>query len=147
MSWLEREVGQEESEATQWGREKEPTALAQLAAALDREIVPAGTVVLTGHRWLAARPDGLLGGDGMVEVKCPYRARETSLATLATGPGFCLQQEEDGRLALNIDHDYYYQVPVVIHYIRSESFSIPFYFYLFPHKQKYWPGAGHASHH
>jgi hypothetical protein len=44
--------------------------------------------------FLAASPDGLVGRDGLVEVKCPLRCAEISVADLARqDSSFCLQVE------------------------------------------------------
>ncbi|MHB0764695.1 ERF family protein [Stutzerimonas sp. NM35] len=39
-----------------------------------------GLHVHADHDWLAASPDGLVGHDGLIEVKCPFRATYTSIA-------------------------------------------------------------------
>lgn len=53
------------------------------------------------HAWLGVSPDGMVGADGMVEIKCPMRARYTSvkekpeywaqiqLALACTGRAWC----------------------------------------------------------
>jgi hypothetical protein len=42
--------------------------------------------------FLAASPDGLVGRDGLVEVKCPLRCSEMSVAELTRqDTSFCLQ--------------------------------------------------------
>jgi len=42
--------------------------------------------------FLAASPDGLVGRDGLVEVKCPLRCAELSVAELTRqDSSFCLQ--------------------------------------------------------
>jgi hypothetical protein len=42
--------------------------------------------------FLAASPDGLVGRDGLVEVKCPLRCAEMSVAELTRQDNsFCLQ--------------------------------------------------------
>lgn len=67
--------------ATAWGNEHEDDALA--AYEVERAVmVHAGQefVIHPEYPWLAATPDGLVGEDGMVEAKCPYRAEYMSLA-------------------------------------------------------------------
>ena len=60
---------------------------------------------------LGASPDGLLTctccGDGLLEIKCPYSLRHTTLNS--AGKDFYLQHTPDG-LKLSTSHAYYYQV-------------------------------------
>jgi len=62
------------NEAMQWGTKKEPDALAAYEFLTNAEIervafVPHPKVSMSG-----ASPDGLVGADGLVEVKCPNTA-------------------------------------------------------------------------
>lgn len=52
-------------------------------------------------------PDGLVGDDLLVEVKCPYTVRNT-LVTGITVP--YLLKNDEGKLCLQPSHDYYYQI-------------------------------------
>lgn len=68
------------SDATDWGTEHEPDALLayeQYAGVLAHSAQQ--LVIHPAHDWLAVTPDGLVGADGMVELKCPYRARYQSI--------------------------------------------------------------------
>ena len=69
--------------AMQWGTDKEPDARAAYCFMRDVDVAEVGfidhpTIAMTG-----ASPDGLVGDDGMVEVKCPNTA--THLETLLGG--------------------------------------------------------------
>jgi putative phage-type endonuclease len=69
-----------ESAAMRWGQEKEAEALDVYAFERDAEITQVGfldhpTVPMSG-----ASPDGLVGDDGLVEIKCPLTA--THIETL-----------------------------------------------------------------
>ncbi len=60
--------------AMQWGKDTEPQARAAYAFYADVDVVEVGfvdhpTIPLTG-----ASPDGLVGADGLVELKCPNTA-------------------------------------------------------------------------
>ena len=69
------------NEATRWGQEHEPVALAEYEAAQGLMTHGGGELVIhPQHDFLAVTPDGLVGDDGMVEVKCPYRGSWRSLA-------------------------------------------------------------------
>ena len=47
-------------------------------------VEPCGLFVDTSKPFLAASPDGVVGQDAVVEVKCPLRCAETSLEWLST---------------------------------------------------------------
>lgn len=66
--------------AMQWGTDKEPDARAcyafeQGVEVVEEAFVPHPTIAMAG-----ASPDGLVGDDGLVEIKCPNTA--THIATL-----------------------------------------------------------------
>lgn len=69
--------------AMQWGTANEPEARQAYAFRQDVDVVEVGfidhpTIAMTG-----ASPDGLVGKDGLVEIKCPNTA--THIATLLSG--------------------------------------------------------------
>ena len=66
-----------------------------------------GIFVSSTAPYVGCSPDGLVGSDGIVEVKCPYTARNKKI-TPQTVP--YLSNNEDGKLTLDSGHDYYYQV-------------------------------------
>jgi putative phage-type endonuclease len=71
------------SAAMQWGTETEPLARAAYEFLRDAEVqlvgfVPHPTIAMSG-----ASPDGMIGEDGLVEIKCPNSA--THLDTLLGG--------------------------------------------------------------
>lgn len=59
--------------AMQWGTDTEPLARAIYQATLPGELFveETGFVKHPIIRWLGASPDGLVGKDGLVEIKCP----------------------------------------------------------------------------
>ena len=53
-----------------------------------------GLYVDTAKCWLAASPDGVVGGEAVVEVKCPLACEATRLDWLAHHDNtFCLQPD------------------------------------------------------
>ena len=67
--------------------------------------------------YLAASPDGTVGKDSLVEVKCPYVCRDNSIEDLARQDhSFCLEFDflED-KLRLKRNHNFYYQVQGQLH--------------------------------
>lgn len=69
--------------AMQWGTDMEPQARAAYAFLHDADVVEVGFVTHDDVPGLGASPDGLVGDDGMVEIKCPNTA--THIDTLLTG--------------------------------------------------------------
>ena len=72
----------------------------------------AGLVINPLYPHLGASPDGRIEcdccGQGILEIKCPYKYREYAPADI-TDPSFYLIKSIDG-LKLNPNHQYYYQV-------------------------------------
>lgn len=69
--------------AMKWGTEMEPEARSAYSFMLDKEVVPVGFVIHPTIEMAGASPDGLVGDDGLVEIKCPNTA--THIDTLLTG--------------------------------------------------------------
>lgn len=57
--------------AMQWGTDTEPQARAAYEFFSDLSVVEIGIVDHPGIEMSAASPDGLIGDDGMIEIKCP----------------------------------------------------------------------------
>lgn len=69
--------------AMQWGTETEPQARAAYAFLTDAVVVETGFVPHPSIADFGASPDGLVGDDGLVEIKCPSSA--THIETLLIG--------------------------------------------------------------
>ena len=92
--------------AVKYGHKHESVALNAYAENQGKSVVNAGLFVCKEYPFLAASPDGLVGTDCLVEVKCPYAAKEKPI-TSETVPYL---SEVSGKLDLDRNHDYYYQV-------------------------------------
>lgn len=83
---LERITGQKaesfSSAAMQWGTDQEPFARAAYEAARDVMVEEQGFAPHPTIEMAGASPDGLVGDDGLVEIKCPNTA--TMIETLLT---------------------------------------------------------------
>lgn len=82
MRRMVRDYHGEESEfkgniATEHGTKNEPNALADFAMQ-HGDYDECGFFVHPDFEWLGASPDGLVGDDGMVEIKCPYGLRHAT---------------------------------------------------------------------
>lgn len=60
------------NDACQWGTDNEPRAIRDYAKRTGNVVVAAGLLVHPTIPWMAGSPDGLVGTEGMIEVKCPY---------------------------------------------------------------------------
>jgi len=60
--------------AMQWGTDTEPQARAAYEFMHDAEVIEVGLVEHPTIAMTAASPDGLIGEDGMIEIKCPNTA-------------------------------------------------------------------------
>ncbi len=83
----ERLTGQREESYTngamQWGTEKEPQARASYEFLQNATVLECGFVDHHSIPMFGASPDGLIGDDGLVEIKCPNTA--THIEFLLTG--------------------------------------------------------------
>ncbi len=79
----------------------------KFAARKGFQVTKCGLFVSQKYPFLAATPDGLIGEDAVVEVKCPYTARD---GVIKPGKGFPFLSETDGELRLKATHGYYDQV-------------------------------------
>lgn len=71
------------NEAMRWGTETEPQARSAYAFMADVDVTEIGLVVHPTIDGSHASPDGLVGDDGLVEIKCPSTA--THIDTLLSG--------------------------------------------------------------
>lgn len=71
------------SDAMLWGVEQEPHARMAYEAATGRMVEQVGFLRHPGIEWVGGSPDGLIGEDGGIEIKCP--TTPTHMTTLLTG--------------------------------------------------------------
>lgn len=69
--------------AMQWGTATEPEARRAYEFFVDRDVIQVGFIDHPTIKDAGCSPDGLIGNDGMVELKCPTSA--THIETLLTG--------------------------------------------------------------
>lgn len=62
--------------ATVYGTNHEPMALLEYESRTGHIVQECGFFVHPIHEWLGASPDGLIGDDGLIEIKCPYGLRD-----------------------------------------------------------------------
>ena len=62
--------------ATNYGQQHEPLAVLDFMSDTGSNVDPAGFYVHPEHEWLGASPDGFVGDDALIEVKCPFSLRD-----------------------------------------------------------------------
>ena len=67
-----RAMGRTGSDATRWGTTHESDGVAAYAAHTGNAVQKAGLRVHPSCPWLAGAPDGIIGTEGLLEVKCPF---------------------------------------------------------------------------
>lgn len=75
------------SAAMQWGTETEPMARAAYEAKVGSLVIETGFVPHGSIPMAGASPDGLIGDDGLVEVKCPITATHIDTLLGQSVPG------------------------------------------------------------
>ncbi|CAM1154303.1 Uncharacterised protein r2_g4267 [Pycnogonum litorale] len=90
------------------GRQYESVALAKFSRTHNLEVKSVGLCISVDHPYLAATPDGFIGSDTTIEVKCPYSGRE--MAIDYRKKPFRFLAKNNNKVALRQDHAYYIQI-------------------------------------
>ncbi|KOB67839.1 hypothetical protein OBRU01_19204 [Operophtera brumata] len=103
------------------GVENENTALNQLSVQLNVDIQSCGLFIDPNIPYLGATPDGLIGEDKVVEVKCPISVFHSKSVKEAVQmkklPFYKLSQD---KLIVNKNHDWFFQVQGQLHITRRK---------------------------
>ncbi|XP_067850963.1 uncharacterized protein [Heptranchias perlo] len=107
--------------AMQWGIQHEPIAIKKYQKLKSEDtgrqisVRPCGLFIDPTRTWLAASPDGVVVDKetratlGLVEVKCPYKHRNHTIAQACNDRNFCLQRN-NGEFQLKKNHAYFTQI-------------------------------------
>lgn len=102
-----------------WGIENEDTARESYLMAMqdlhaDFSVSASGLIIHPELPWIGASPDGVVTCSchepGVLEIKCPFSAKDRTLRECVKDPRFCLTVTEEGVMSLKLDHGYMYQV-------------------------------------
>nr|CAI5834333.1 unnamed protein product [Callosobruchus analis] len=100
----------EHLKAIQWGNMHEKEGIKSLEDSLNVKVVPTG-IWLHECGYLGASPDGLIGENEIVEVKCPYKYRDVSLLDdIKSSRNYIIFSDEEGNITVNRDHEYFLQI-------------------------------------
>lgn len=96
---------------TQYGIENEPKAIEAFASMINKKIESCGLFINPVYPYLAASPDGLIGSNYIVEIKCPFVARnmEPETAIREKKIKFAIV-DENNQMTLKKSHKYYSQI-------------------------------------
>ena len=61
--------------ATEYGNKNEPVAIKNFELETGKEVIETGFHIHPILSWLGASPDGLVGDNAIIEIKCPYGKR------------------------------------------------------------------------
>lgn len=89
----------------QWGVDHEETAIKVFEEAMQKKVSPTGLWLHTSGV-LGASPDGLVGDNAIVEVKCPFKHRMSTEEEIQQDTKYCF--DADGQLKTS--HPYYHQI-------------------------------------
>ena len=100
-----------------WGQQHEADALEVYKQSLGEEfsMERGGIFISLDHGFLGASPDALVKDrDGitvkLVEVKCPYKARQTTVCDMCRDGSFYCSLDSNSQPKLKDSHEYYFQV-------------------------------------
>ena len=99
-----------------YGRTKERIAILKLEEKLDCKIEKSGFFIDEIQPWLGASPDGLIGEDKLVEIKCPSSAYDhTPEEAVELGLLKFCHFDNHRKIKLKPQHSYMYQVQGQLH--------------------------------
>ncbi|XP_029343469.1 uncharacterized protein LOC100570366 isoform X1 [Acyrthosiphon pisum] len=110
------------SKSVQYGRDMEDEAKTKFEENFGYKIKKCGLFIDTQIPYLAASPDGIIGDTAIVEIKCPYAAKDTENEIEAVSTGklkYCSIKEN--KLVLSKNHIYYYQIQGQLHISQKEQ--------------------------
>ncbi|KAM7315155.1 uncharacterized protein ISCGN_004938 [Ixodes scapularis] len=103
--------------AVQWGIIHEPDAIKAFSEATNLTPTPTG-LWLHESGLLGASPDGLVGDEAVLEVKCPWKFREGSLLChLKDAKDYSLRYDGSSVL-VNKGHDHYHQLQAQMYFAK-----------------------------
>ena len=97
--------------AIKYGIVNERIAARKYEEETGRKIKNCGLFIDVANPFLCTSPDGLIGDDGLIEIKCPYSARNVStLIEISQNHNIGLKYNPNGEAFLPTKHKYFYQI-------------------------------------
>lgn len=105
--------------AIQHGKINEPEAIRKYEQKTNSNVTPCGIFVDKEYGFLAASPDGLVGTNGIIEVKCPYSLVKNGIsidfAAKSIKTFYLKFNENANKINLKETHNYYFQIQGQLH--------------------------------
>ncbi|XP_031353734.1 uncharacterized protein LOC116178384 [Photinus pyralis] len=105
------------SQACDYGKRNEKNAREAVEQVVGAKIQPCGLFIDSSHPFLAASPDGLIGDMGILEVKCPWSAREMTPEEGISKRKILFWSSKG---EVNQNHKWYYQIQGQLHITRRQ---------------------------
>ncbi|KAJ8927706.1 hypothetical protein NQ314_019803 [Rhamnusium bicolor] len=106
--------------AVQWGRENEASTIETFKVATGMEVFPTG-LLLEDCGYIGASPDGFVGEDALIEVKCPYKYKSVLLEDARNDKTYVIYRNEEGDITVNTKHVYWDQIQGQLHITNKEK--------------------------
>ena len=115
------------SAATSWGYEHEERAGTVYKETMGKKHVNfsmcrSGFIIPSSYPLMGASPDGIINcqccGRGILEIKCPYSCRDTTVLERTNDSRFFMKQN-DGEILLDVYHAYYFQVQLQLKFANA----------------------------
>jgi YqaJ-like viral recombinase domain. len=106
--------------ALEYGRRCEPYAKEQLEKEENLQIQSCGLFIDPETSFLGATPDGVIGDDRIVEIKCPYAARNLTPEEAISQKVANVHRIFKNSDTMNNKHEYYYQIQGQLHVTRRK---------------------------
>lgn len=106
--------GNAATSAMLYGEMNESAAISAFEEHTKTKVDPCGLFVDREHDFLAASPDGMVGEEAILEVKCPKSAENLTIGeAIGKIKNFYLETNKtSGKIQLKTNHNYHYQVSV-----------------------------------
>ncbi len=121
-----KRLPQKVKEAMQYGKDNEQRAINQyeeIFGLARGSVQRCGLFIDEINGELAASPDGLIGTNGMIEVKCPHSlflASKPAHSWMEVSKSMCSFVMNDNQLQLSPKHNHYYQVVMQLHITKRD---------------------------
>ena len=101
--------------AVMWGQQHEVDAIRAYKKSLKPGVfVEEAGIFISSCGFLGASPDGVVSSGErtikLIEVKCPYRARQGTVREICSNNAFCCSLDSNQQPRLKDTHEYYYQI-------------------------------------
>ena len=97
------------SDAIVHGQAQEENAAKKFTEVTGLDVKKCGLFIDEKYSYLAASPDGIVGEEALLEVKCPFTQRNSKISG-SNLHLFPMLEKKDGQLKLKRTHDFFFQI-------------------------------------